>query len=52
MNDQDLKRLFRAIPFAMACDLHQRLKAGCTAHQTRQMLRKALVAAGMARKAR
>ena len=37
-----LVRLFRALPIAPACDLHQRLQAGRTDPETRTLLRKAL----------
>lgn len=38
-----LVRLFRALPIAPACDLHQRLQAGRNDSETRTLLRKALV---------
>ena len=38
-----LVRLFRALPIAPACDLHQRLQAGRTDPETRTLLRRALV---------
>ena len=47
MSKQDLSRLFRAIPFSEACELYQRLKAGQNDPDTRQMLRGALIAAGL-----
>jgi len=45
-----LTHLFRSIPFRMACELHQRLQSGCTAPETRKMLRQALRMAGGVRK--
>ncbi|MFA7175433.1 MAG: hypothetical protein WC340_18810 [Kiritimatiellia bacterium] len=42
-----LARLYQNIPFAVACKLHQRLRAGCTAPETRQLLRMAMVRAGL-----
>jgi hypothetical protein len=42
MPNHTLRRMYRLLPFAKACDLHQRLKAGCTAPETRKMLRDAL----------
>ena len=37
-----LVRLFSALSMARACDLHQRLQAGRTDPETRQLLRRAL----------
>jgi len=44
-------RLFDPLPMVFACDLYQRLKAGKTDPETRDMLRKALVLSGLSRKA-
>jgi len=49
MSNHLLKRLYRSIPFSMACELHRRLQAGCTAPDTRKMLRDALRKAGIGR---
>ena len=38
-----LVRLFSALSMNRACDLHQRLQAGRTDPETRQMLRRALI---------
>lgn len=46
-----LVRLFRALPIAPACDLHQRLQAGRTDPETRTLLRKALALSQQARAA-
>ncbi|MHB0991682.1 MAG: hypothetical protein ACYC0M_10440 [Burkholderiales bacterium] len=45
MSKENLKRLYHAIPFPMACQLHQRIAAGCVKKETRDMLRFALKAA-------
>lgn len=39
---QPLRRLFEVLPMARACDLHQRLQAGRTDRETRELLRTAL----------
>jgi hypothetical protein len=44
-------RMFRSIPFRAACDLHQRLRKGCNAPETRELLRNALRQAGFVRRA-
>ena len=44
-----LVRLFRALPIALACDLHQRLQAGRTDPETRTLLRRALALSQPAR---
>ncbi|GLW61702.1 hypothetical protein Hthe01_20510 [Hydrogenophilus thermoluteolus] len=44
-----LNRLFNAIPFRMACELHRRLQSGEYDIQTREMLRQALMIAGFQR---
>lgn len=49
MSNHALKRMYRSIPFPMACELHRRLKSGCTAPETRKMLREALRKAGIGR---
>lgn len=49
MSNHLLNRIYRSIPFAMACELHQRLKSGCNAPETRKMLREALRQAGIGR---
>jgi len=49
MSNHALKRMYRSIPFLMACELHRRLKSGCTAPETRKMLREALRKAGIGR---
>ena len=46
-----LDRLFKALPIAPACDLHQRLQAGRTDPETRTLLRKAIALAQQARTA-
>jgi len=46
-----LQRMYRSIPFPMACELHRRLKSGCTAPETRKILREALRKAGIGRHA-
>ena len=46
-----LVRLFRALPIAPACDLHQRLQAGRTDPETRKLLRRALALSQQARTA-
>lgn len=51
MPNQTLRRLFRAIPFPMACELHQRLRSGEYDQETKTMLRKAMRMAGFARRA-
>ena len=43
-------RLFDPLPMASACDLYQRLKAGRTDPETRDMLRKALALSKQTRK--
>lgn len=45
MSQENLKRMFTVIPFAMACQLHQKIAVGCTKNETREMLRFALKAA-------
>ncbi|MEO1767968.1 hypothetical protein [Thiobacter aerophilum] len=50
MNHPVLAKAYRAIPFRMACELHQRLRSGCTSPETRKMLREALQKAGVARR--
>jgi hypothetical protein len=47
MSQENLKRMYLAIPFSMACELHQRISAGCTKQETRVMLRYALKAANI-----
>jgi hypothetical protein len=49
MSNHILRRLYLSIPFPKACDLHQRLKSGCVAPETRRMLREALQKAGIGR---
>jgi hypothetical protein len=44
-----LDRLFKALPIAPACDLHQRLQAGRTDPETRTLLRRALALSQPAR---
>jgi hypothetical protein len=44
-----LVRLFKALPIAPACDLHQRLQAGRTDPETRTLLRRALALSQPAR---
>lgn len=51
MSNPTLSRMFRSIPFRMACELHQRLRSGCNASETRNMLRKALRRAGFVQRA-
>jgi len=51
MSNHLLKRMYCSIPFPMACELHLRLKSGCTAPETRKMLREALRKAGIAKRA-
>ena len=46
-----LVRLFRALPIAPACDLHQRLQAGRADPETRTLLRKARALSQQARTA-
>ena len=45
-----LSRLFEALPMARACDLHQRLQAGQTDRETRELLRTALALCEQSRK--
>lgn len=47
--NQVLKDIFCAVPFAIACDLHVRLKRGCDSSETRNMLHQAMRKAGLAR---
>ena len=45
-----LSRLFEVLPMARACDLHQRLQAGRTDRETRELLRTALSLCEQSRK--
>ncbi len=38
-------RLYKKIPFSLACELHERLFSGDYSHETRRMLREALLLA-------
>lgn len=40
-----VERLYRKIPFKLACDLHSRLVLGDNSPETKQMLREAIVMA-------
>lgn len=51
MPNQTTERLFRALPFKQACELHQRLVSGDNSPKTTKMLRHALHQAGFARHA-
>ena len=51
MTNNTTERMFRAIPFPMACDLHQRLLRGEQSPEIQRMLRQALRQAGFSRRA-
>jgi hypothetical protein len=50
MSNQILSRMYRSIPFRMACELHQRLRSGCNSAETQKMLREAMRQAGFVRR--
>jgi hypothetical protein len=47
-----LTRLFDAVSLPMACELHKRLRDGCTQPETRRMLRYAMRQASIGLRAR
>lgn len=47
MSKQICRGYYQSDPFSEACELYQRLKAGQNDPDTRQMLRGALIAAGL-----
>lgn len=51
MTNHVIERMYKAIPFSMACELHQRLKSGCLSPETRKMLQEALKMSGIAKRA-
>lgn len=45
MRKRLVDRLYKKIPLSLACELHERLFSGDDSHQTRKMLREALLLA-------